>query len=239
MRIAVISDIHGNLDAFQAVVADAGAVDAWWCLGDVVGYGAEPNACVELLHALKPAAALPGNHDLAAVGAIPTSDFNPHALASLEWTARTLHPEHAAYLRTLPERLVIDRCTLVHASPRDPIYEYILTAGQARANFAHFTTQFCLVGHTHVPVAYDEHGRQDFARASLAAAAPERNSRFLCNPGSVGQPRDGDPRAAYLLIDDENGWEWRRVPYDVERAAARILAAGLPEIEARRLALGF
>src|SRR6185437_7667489 len=225
-------DIDGNLDAFEAVVADAGAVDAWWCLGDVVGYGAEPNACVERLRSLHPAAVLPGNHDLAAVGVIDAADFNPHAYASIMWTARTLLPEHSAYLRSLPERQVIDRFTLVHASPRDPVYEYILTAEQARANFRHFNTLYCLVGHTHVPAAYDERGRQNMARAAIAASTPGNSIRFLCNPGSVGQPRDGDPRAAYLLLDATDGWEWRRVAYDVERAAVRILSAGLPEIEA-------
>lgn len=237
MRIAVVADIHGNLDAFEAVVADAGSVDAWWCLGDVVGYGADPNGCMDLLRRID-AVTLPGNHDLAAVGRLDLEQFNADAAACLAWTAGQLRPEHAAYLRALPERVIAGDFTLVHASPRHPVWEYVHTPAAARANFAHFTTAYCLVGHTHQPAAFDERGRQDFAGAATAAYDGS-SRRYLCNPGGVGQPRDGNPRAAYLLIDDGiRRWQWRRVAYDIARAASRILATGLPVIEAQRLTLG-
>jgi diadenosine tetraphosphatase ApaH/serine/threonine PP2A family protein phosphatase len=238
VRIGVIADIHGNLDAFEAVVADAGAIDFWWCLGDVVGYGADPNGCMALLRSL-PHVALPGNHDLAAAGILDVSDFNPDAQTCITWTAKRLCGEHVTYLRSLPERLALGAYTLVHASPRAPVWEYITTGRQARANFAYFDTRICLVGHTHVPAAYDEQGRQDFARAASSLYESAGTARFLCNPGAVGQPRDGDPRASYLLLDDdERRWEWRRVAYDIRRATTRILEAGLPEVEAQRLFLG-
>ena len=237
MRIAVFSDVHGNLEAMQAVIADAGAVDQWWCLGDMVGYGADPNACMDLLRSL-PHEVLPGNHDLGALGELDLAHFNDDAATCLEWTARTLRPEHAAFLRGLPARLERGDFTLVHASPRDPVWEYVLSPRQARANADYFTTRFCLVGHTHQPAAFDEHGGTDFAGADAAYAGTDAR-RFLLNPGGVGQPRDGDPRAGYMLLEEEaRHLEWRRVAYDVEKAAARILAEGLPEIEALRLHMG-
>ncbi|HEV7215301.1 MAG TPA: metallophosphoesterase family protein [Chloroflexota bacterium] len=240
MRIAVISDIHGNLPALQAVVAHAGSVDAWWCLGDIVGYGADPNACVRAVRDLT-AVALAGNHDLAAVGILDIGRFNAHAGQCLRWTSAILEPDHRAYLRGLagePIRVERERYTLVHASPRDPVWEY-LERRQASACFSHFSTRYCLFGHTHVAAAFSERGEEGRSALAVAADPTEQGSRLLCNPGAVGQPRDGDSRASYLLIDeDRQHWEWRRVPYDVEEAAARIRQAGLPDIEAARLTLG-
>lgn len=241
MRVAVISDIHGNLPALEAVVADAGAVDTWWCLGDIVGYGADPNACVALVRSIA-SIILPGNHDLGAIGVTPLGRFNDHAATSLAWTRRMLSAEHTAFLQGLKRKPVPapdERSTLAHGSLRDPIWEYVDSSSIARANIRLMTRQFCLVGHTHVPAAYDEQGRTNFQRAALAAYTVEPRYRFLCNPGAVGQPRDGDWRASYLLIDDDAAcWQWRRVDYDVEDAAERIRRAGLPEIEAARLEFG-
>lgn len=241
MRIAVISDIHGNLPALQAVVAHAGSVDAWWCLGDITGYGADPNACVRCVRDLTPVV-LAGNHDLAAVGLVDIRRFNSHAGQCLRWTAAVLEPDHREYLRSLanePIRVEHERYTLVHASLRDPVWEYVASRQQARACFAQFSTQFCLFGHTHVATAFTERGEEGQLALAAASAPAEPGNRLLCNPGAVGQPRDWDNRASYLLIDEEQQhWEWQRVPYDVAAAAARIRQAGLPDVEAARLALG-
>jgi diadenosine tetraphosphatase ApaH/serine/threonine PP2A family protein phosphatase len=239
VAIAVIADIHGNLPALQAVVADAGEVEAWWCLGDITGYGADPNGCVQLVRELG-AVVLPGNHDLGAVGLEDLRRFNDHAARCLRWTAQTLEEGPRQTLldaATRPVRVERERYTLVHASLRDPIWEYVDTPGRARANFFHLETQFCLVGHTHVPAAHDERGTNRIGTA--VGADTLAGGRLLANPGAVGQPRDEDWRASYLLIDDERQqWQWRRVTYDVVEAARRIRRAGLPDVEAARLALG-
>lgn len=238
MKIAVIADIHGNLPALEAVVADAGAVDAWWCLGDITGYGADPNGCVQVVRDLG-AVVLPGNHDLAVVGLGDLRRFNDHAAQCLRWTAQALEEASRQILldaATQPVRVERQRFTLVHASLRDPIWEYVDTPGRARANFLHFDTEFCLVGHTHVPAAYDERGHNQIDVATGGGTLA--GGRLLANPGAVGQPRDRDWRASYLLIDDQQQWQWRRVEYDVDEAAGRIRRAGLPEVEAARLTLG-
>jgi len=240
MRIAVISDIHGNLPALRAVVADADAPDAWWCLGDVIGYGAEPNACVRWVRDACQVV-LVGNHDLGSIGLEDIRRFNNQAGRCLKWTAAMLEPELRDYLRSLaahPIHVEADRYTLVHASPRDPVWEYVDSGRTARVCFAAFATPYCLLGPTHVPAAFDERGL-DCRKAFSGPAAEARSRRLIANPGAVGQPRDGDWRASYLLINEETQrWEWRRVPYDVEEAAAGIRQAGLPEIEAVRLAMG-
>ncbi len=237
MRIAILADIHANLQALEAVIADAGSVDEWWCLGDIVGYGADPVACIELMSTL-PHLAVPGNHDLGAVGEAALDRFNGNARTCLQWTAKQLGSEHKRYVLALAPKIVRDPFTLVHASPRDTVWEYIVSGDVARANMPHFSTPLCLVGHTHRTAAFSEDGTVDFARAS-AALMGQPVPRFICNPGATGQPRDGNPRAAYMKVDTVKGeLAWHRVAYDWHEAARRITAAGLPEIEASRLRTG-
>lgn len=209
MRCAIISDIHGNLDALEAVLADAGAVDALWCLGDVVGYGPEPDACVELLHT-RGALCVAGNHDWAAIGKMDTAEFNPEASEAALWTGAQLTPEHRAYLQALPTQLTAGpngEFTLVHGSPRDPVWEYLTHLSAARLNFPYFRTPYCLVGHTHVPLVF-RHPGPDGASGDLSTLVPTPGEplhlgeqRLIVNPGSVGQPRDGNPDASYMVYE--------------------------------------
>lgn len=204
MTVLILSDIHANLEALEAVLAHAGAFDRLWFLGDAVGYGPDPNACVERLLALKPEVWLAGNHDWAALGKLDLADFNPEARRAAEWTGEQLNPEARAVLDAVVPRLnMTDQdVTLVHGSPRGPIWEYILDAGTAYENFDQFTTSMCLFGHTHVPTAFEEHPDGAYRwRYALDEPLALNGSRWLINPGSVGQPRDGDPRASYARLD--------------------------------------
>ena len=240
MRVAVLSDIHSNLVALDAVLAHAGTVDAVWHLGDVVGYGPDPDGVVARLIEVG-AIGVRGNHDAAALGGPEIEWFNPEARAAAEWTRDTIDRTTRAWLSALPERHAIDRMTLVHGSPRDPIREYVSDAGIALENLAVLETDFGLHGHTHVPVAFCL-GLAD----RLQVVAPNRGDgiqldgqRALINPGSVGQPRDGDPDASYLILDpDAATVTWHRVPYDIPAVQAAIRAAGLPHRLADRLAYG-
>ncbi|MHB1133212.1 MAG: metallophosphoesterase family protein [Chloroflexota bacterium] len=242
MLVAVLSDVHGNLAALQAVLADVPAVDEFWCLGDLVGYGPEPNGCIETILGLKHLA-LAGNHDWAAVGKIATDTFNADARRAAEWTANQLTPANRNVLLGLPTELVVGEFTLVHGSPRDPIWEYILAGGQAAANLDHFSTPYCLVGHTHLPLVYlgpwgEEAAQLARPTPDLPLALAER--RLIVNPGSVGQPRDGDPRAAYAVVDlAARTLVFKRVAYDVAATQEKMRRAGLPERLAARLTFGW
>ncbi len=244
MRIAVISDVHANLAAFDAVIADWGTVDAVWHLGDIVGYGPDPVECIDRLRNLR-AVNIAGNHDLAAIGKIDTSTFNPAAAAAVAWTRDHLTPDAVAYLEALPHLYETGEYTLAHGSPRNPIWEYVLDEADARANFAAFKTTVCFIGHSHVPLAYSARRNGD----SIAQVWPERvlydqdvafgDRRHLINVGSVGQPRDRDPAARYLLLDsDRRAYRRRRVEYPIAQTQQRMRAAGLPEVLWRRLELG-
>jgi diadenosine tetraphosphatase ApaH/serine/threonine PP2A family protein phosphatase len=242
MRVLVISDIHANLTALDTVLADAGEVGAVWCLGDLVGYGPDPNECIERIRSLPNLLCLIGNHDAGTLGSIDVDSFNTDARLSILWTQKTINAENRAFLELLPERLVYGQTTLVHGSPRNPVWEYILEARIARFNFEYFETPYCFVGHSHLPVMYqypNSHG--DLRLAILDAnQALVVQPRAILNPGSVGQPRDRDPRAAYAIFDTEtNTWEQRRVSYDVHAVQERIRQAGLPERHAIRLAEGW
>jgi diadenosine tetraphosphatase ApaH/serine/threonine PP2A family protein phosphatase len=244
MRYLIISDIHSNLAAFEAVLADAGSFDKVWCLGDVVGYGPDPNECVERLRDY-PHVCVVGNHDWAALGNMDTEDFNPDAKRACLWTRQQLSPSNLEYLETLPKSLVEDGFTLVHGSPRHPIWEYVLYPSIAEANFEHFDTNFCFVGHTHVPIIYrhnPENPNQacDVMIPSLDDPLVLAEDRLIINPGSVGQPRDGDPRASYAILDaGELTLEYRRIPYPIESTQARMVESGLPVRLIMRLAYGW
>ena len=244
MRYLIISDIHSNLAAFEAVLADAGSFDEVWCLGDVVGYGPDPNECVERLRDL-PHVCVVGNHDWAVLGNMDTEDFNPYAKRACLWTREQLSPSNLEYLETLPRSLVEEGFTLAHGSPRQPIWEYILDSSVAQANFEHFDTRFCFVGHTHVPIIY-RHNPENPHQAcgtlipSYDVPLALGEHRLIINPGSVGQPRDGDPRASYAVLDsDELTLEYRRVSYPVETTQARMVEKGLPVRLIMRLGYGW
>jgi predicted phosphodiesterase len=239
VRIAVLSDIHSNLVALDAVLAKIGAVDAIWHLGDVVGYGAQPDEVVERLSTLG-AIGVRGNHDAAATGATDISWFNPEARAAMEWTQSAIAEPTRTWLAALPQRRSDGDFTLVHGSPRDPTWEYVTSAALARAGLSAITTEHGLHGHTHVPIAFtqvDGRMRTLAPRAGNTVALGE--GRTLLNPGSVGQPRDGDPRASYLILDTEaRTATWGRASYDIDAAGSLIRAAGLPGRLADRLRVG-
>lgn len=239
MRVAVLSDIHANLVALEAVLGAVGTVDAVWHLGDVVGYGPDPDGVVSRLARIG-AIGVTGNHDLAALGGREIDWFNPDAKAAMEWTRGRISDSTKAWLSTLQPTHRDGDMTLVHGSPRDPIWEYITSVPVARANLTALDTTVGLHGHTHLPMAWVERdGRID-------AIAPGPGSTFqldgrpaLLNPGSVGQPRDGDPRASWLEIDTDAGLAaWRRVAYDIEAVRTAMLDAGLPGRLAERLRVG-
>ena len=241
MRIAVVSDVHSNLPALQAVLASIGSVDALWQLGDVVGYGPDPDAVALLLREAG-AAGVRGNHDAAVLGDVSIEDFNDAARRAVEWTRAQVSPHARAYLAALPQILVPEGLdfTLVHGSPRDPIWEYLLTARDARENFRAFSTRFCLIGHSHVPVVFRERrGRIEALAIDPGSRLELGDGRAFLNPGSVGQPRDGDPRASYLVLDTEAGQAtWHRVRYDIGATQTKMLELGLPRSLAERLSYG-
>ncbi len=244
MRYLVLSDIHANLAALEAVLDDAGRFDFMWCLGDVIGYGPDPNECVSRLREF-PHLCLSGNHDWAALGKLDLRGFNTDARVSAEWTRKHLDPAARAYLQALPPSRVEAGYTLAHGSPRQPIWEYILDALTADHNFEAFTTATCLVGHTHIPAIYfmpeGSTGNQHCEpRAPQWKRPIQLNSgRWIVNPGSVGQPRDGNPDASYGILDLEaNTWEYRRVRYPVHETQRHMREQGLPARLIERLALG-
>ncbi len=240
MKYAILSDIHGNLEALRAVLDDAAArSDAVLCLGDTVGYGADPEACVELL-AGRARGIVAGNHEYGVAGRLDLTWFNRLARAAAEWTRERLDDDHRAWLAGLPLTLEIGDATLVHASPAQPDeWEYLITAEDGWGAFAHFATRWCFVGHSHVPGMWSLGSSGPDHDARPDSIVSDRGRRYIVNVGSVGQPRDRDPRAAYALWDVEAGRvEIRRVAYDVDAARRKIEAAGLPRFLADRLAAG-
>ena len=239
MRVAVVSDIHANLVALDAVLAAVGSVDAVWQLGDVVGYGPEPDGVVERLAEIG-ALGVAGNHDLAALGGPEIDWFNPEAKAAMEWTRSRISPATRAWLAALPERRVEADVTLVHGSPRDPVWEYVTSVPVARANLAVLETPLGLHGHTHLPMAWaDRDGRVEPISPGPGSTFRLGSGPALLNPGSVGQPRDGDPTASWLEIDtDDAVATWHRVPYDIEAVRRAMLDSGLPARLADRLSVG-
>jgi predicted phosphodiesterase len=242
MRVAIVSDIHGNRHAFEAVLdeIEASECEEMWCLGDLVGYGAEPDACVELArrHA---AICLAGNHDLGVRGDLQLEDFSRGAALAARWTQETITTETREYLAGLEPANLEEKVGLYHASPRDPVWEYVLSALQAELCLDAQSRRVCLIGHSHVALSFSRlPGEAASGQTRSADEELELDSgEWLVNPGSVGQPRDSDPRAAWLELDLD-GWTavYRRVEYDIEGAAAAIRAARLPDSLAERLAYG-
>lgn len=243
MRIAVLSDIHANLPALEAVASDLPPVDQVWVLGDTVGYGPQPNEVVATLQAMGARSVL-GNHDGAAIGAVDANQFNPDAKRAIEWTAEMIDANARAYMAALPEVRRDGDLTAVHGSPRDPIWEYITSVGIAAANFEHFSSRLCLFGHTHVPIAYRAvDGTVEAVPGMPGDRVQLGAARTLVNPGSVGQPRDGMPDAAYAILDTAPGGstdtvEFRRVRYDIDRTQRLMREVGLPPRLAERLSFG-
>ncbi len=243
MRILVVSDIHANLAALDAVIHDAGVFDQVWCLGDIVGYGPEPNECINRLCAFD-LVCLAGNHDLAAAGRLNLDDFGSNARDAIHWTRERLTAANAEWLESLPTLPVVTEygITLVHGSPRDPIWEYITTPAAASTSLDAVNTPILLVGHTHVPIIY----RRPTYGVGVAAEPPIYNllipltlDRMVINPGSVGQPRDDDVRAAYAVVDLETmTLTHRRIQYDVAATQELMRKAKLPDRLIRRLRFG-
>ena len=232
MRYAIIADIHANLAAFTAVLEDIehrGGVDEVWCLGDIVGYGPDPHQCLELLRQYNHVS-VAGNHDWAAAGKIDTADFTADASAASHWTAQQLSPEDIQHLKSLPLVIEKDDFTLVHGSPREPIWEYVLSTSLARENFTFFQSNYCLVGHSHVPLVFkDEDGSCSLNRLSTDIGLALGKSRLIINPGSVGQPRDSDPRASYAIYDSETRLvKLYRISYDIGATQDKMMQNGLP-----------
>jgi len=242
MLVAIVSDIHGNRHAFEAVLdaIEASDCEEMWCLGDLVGYGADPDACVALArqHA---AISLAGNHDMGVRGDLPLEQFSRGAALAAQWTQETITEETREYLNTLEPLNLEEKIGLYHASPRDPVWEYVLSALQADLCLDVQSHRVCLIGHSHVALSFSRFSGD--AATGQTRAADEQldlsNGEWLINPGSVGQPRDGDPRAAWLELDlDRLTAVYRRTEYDIDGAAAAIRAAKLPDSLAERLAFG-
>lgn len=244
MRYAIIADIHSNLAAFKAVLDDIesnGGAEEIWCLGDIVGYGPQPHQCIELLRRYRHVS-VAGNHDWAATGKIDTSEFNPEAAAAARWTASQLTTEDIDYLNSLP--LIIEKAdfTLVHGSPRDPIWEYVISSGIARDNFAYFKSNYCLIGHSHVPLVFEEveGGHCVFKEFATGVGHKLSGNRLFINPGGVGQPRDGDPRASYAIYEsDASLITHYRIPYDISATQALMQEFRLPRQLILRLDYGY
>jgi len=242
MRILVISDIHANLDALNAVINDAINFDGVMCLGDIVGYGPEPNECIEIVKKLPNLKCIKGNHDVAAVGDIDISLFNQEAKESMLLTQALLTQESITFIRQLPEIIEESDVTMVHGSPRNPIWEYILEPYIARINFEFFKSDLCFVGHSHQPLV----SSWDADEGVLEWGAPQQGktinliNRMIINPGSVGQPRDYDPRAAYGIYHTSlKRFEFKRVEYDIASVQKKILERKLPYRHAERLFSGW
>ncbi len=242
MKWAILGDIHGNLEALQAVLKAIGEVDCYLVLGDIVGYGPDPNECCQIVRSLPNAKVIRGNHDMAAVGMLDTSWFNPYARAAIEWTAKELTSENYDWLRSLPERLYEEDFEAVHGAPFDPL-EYITSTFEAREAFRVMRKDLCFVGHSHVAEFYVQRaGEETCLQRPLRSGDEitlEEGKRYIVNPGGVGQPRDGDPRAAFAIFDTESRKiKLFRVGYEISLTQLKMQHAGLPEILWLRLSYG-
>jgi diadenosine tetraphosphatase ApaH/serine/threonine PP2A family protein phosphatase len=242
MRALIISDIHANLTALEAVLADIGKFDTVWCLGDLVGYGPDPNECVERIRSLPGLVCLQGNHDAAVVEKIDIAAFNSEARQAVLWTRSVIKEKNTAFLQGLEPQTVHDSVHLAHGSPREPIWEYVMDTRTALSNFDHFETPFCFVGHSHFPLKFQKRNGQLNAELSIPQVGNPTTMipRAIYNPGSVGQPRDRDPRAAYAVYDsDRQTWTPHRVEYDIPSVQIRMRSVNLPERHIKRLGAGW
>jgi predicted phosphodiesterase len=242
-RVAVISDIHSNLAALETVVDAVGTVDDWWCLGDVVGYGPDPNEVIELLQDLR-VTCIRGNHDDGVQRLDELAWFNSTAGLALEWTAKQLTETSWQFLRDLPDTIALDGYRLVHGSPRDALTEYVTNAPIAEASLRLISEDVCFIGHTHIPSSFVQASRLDAVdverRLHAESMHLERPARHIINAGSVGQPRDGDARAAYGILDTtERVFTWLRVAYGVSVTQEKMRAAALPKMLIDRLSEGW
>lgn len=241
MRYLVISDVHGNFPALQTVLFDAPPFDALWCLGDLVGYGPNPNQCIQRIQEF-PHICVAGNHDWGVIGRADIYVFNQAARDALQWTQRELDRDNSSYLAELSTSVTVEDYLLVHGSPREPIWEYLLDGEHAAENFMAVDFTIALVGHTHIPIIFEWVEESRSAQVLLPSwekPVSLNGRRLILNPGSVGQPRDGNPRAAYGLLDTEaQTFEFRRVAYPVEITQERMRARGLPERLIDRLEMG-
>ena len=243
MRILVMSDIHANYTALEAVLKAAGTVDETWCLGDLVGYGPDPNAVVEEMREIANLTCLLGNHDAAVIGKMPFETFNGDARKSLIHHEKVLTADNMDFMRTLPSvAKVRGEATMAHGSPRDPLWEYILNALAARLNFDQFDTPWCFVGHSHIQCMFRLDPSSD--QIGMEQTSPEvtinLQPKMILNPGSVGQPRDHDPRAAFAIYDTEkHTWTPQRTQYNIAEVQQRIREFKLPEKHALRIAEGW
>jgi len=242
MRAAIIADIHGNLEAFETVLADIerkGGVDEFWCLGDTVGYGPDPRRCMEIIRQLKPRG-VAGNHDLAVCGCMEISSFNQDAAAACRWSAAQLSKKDLAYLKELPLTIEVGDFTLAHGSPREPVWEYIIAISVGLSNFSFFSTKYCIVGHSHTPLVFKKDGEECVSsRLQPDIGLVLGENKLIINPGSIGQPRDGDPRASYAIYDSDAAiLKLYRLEYDFDQTIFKMLHAGLPLRLATRLKVG-
>ena len=241
MSTVILSDIHSNLEAFQAVLQDISheQVDQVLFLGDIVGYAADPGPCIETLRGLTPHM-VAGNHDWAAVGLTDIVYFNPVARAAIEWTAGSITAEHASFVKGLPLTRSLPGMLLVHATSYQPeAWDYIFSLDDAAQCFRNCDQQICFTGHSHYPISFTQDETGDISVIGSASFTLLDSCRYIINAGSVGQPRDGDPRAAYGIYNpEEASFHIKRVPYDIKRTQEKIIAAGLPSFLASRLAEG-
>ena len=240
MRTLLISDIHANAAALEAVLRAAGEYERVFCLGDIVGYGPEPQRCIEMVQALPDLTCIMGNHDAALLGLIDLHAFNDEARRAVEVQQAHVNADGLAWLGSLPQLAAVGGVNLAHGSPRNPIWEYIMNPATAQANFGEYEGQICLVGHSHIACIFIE---EPFLQPSvLLPRQGDRfvnSRRFILNPGSVGQPRDRNPQASFVIYDDEEqSWLFQRVKYDITAVQRQIVALGIPERHARRLRQG-
>lgn len=242
MKALIVADVHSNLEAFESVIKDAeasGGFDQIWSLGDLVGYGPDPGACINLMRKYDHRG-VAGNHDLAAIGKLSLEAFNLYAAAANRWTATQLSEDQATYLAALPLKLELDEFTLAHGSPRDPIWEYVVSVQAAVASFLHFDTYRCLVGHSHIPfLCRPIENSAAFLTLPQGTPIALGSERLIINPGGLGQPRDSDPRASYAVYDsDAQTLVHRRVEYDIPTTQEKMRRHGLPNFLIERLAHG-